>query len=886
VAFSGRLGGGGDAEFPFRVTSHDWQESDRLLVVIMTALSDTTRAIEVGGRGRFDGRMTGSFSSPRIEGRFDADDVHVWDVTWGAATADIVIEGGYVQIAEAQIGDGADAWVRPAGRFALGFRDDGTEEIDADVAFLNWPMADLRQAFRLDDWSMDGTVAEAALSLGGSYREMFGGGSVTVTQGEAWGERFERATADVELEGSGMLIRRLELQKGPGLVRGSARIGWNSTYAFNADGEDIPVEQLDNFSLEGAPLTGRLTFNASGAGEFVSPSYAFDGAIDDLFVGNEGIGAVTGRLVVEDGVLGIERILVASSRLIARVGGTIDFDENRTADLDLQIQQAALDPYLKFVLANDVSPYTRITAAGSLAVQGPLADPSALDVTATISQTSLTLPNFELASNYELTNAGPIQLAFTDGQLRITEMNLQGGDTNLTLSGGADTNRRAWALTARGNASLSILQLFFGDLTASGRTMLNASLVGSFDAPQLTGRAAIADGRLRPLESPHSLESVNGEISFGSDGIGLNGLRGRVANGDVEFGGTITLDRYMLSRFNLTATGRSMRLRYPEGFNSTVDMDLVLTGPYTGPVLAGTVDVLRVSAFGQLDPESALLGFSGGGLLSENDPPAPAGTMPLALDIQVTAPRLTFINTRTARVEGRADLQVRGTFDRPQLSGSIEILGGEFLAQGNRYFVREGFIDFTDPERINPIFDVAVEARPRASGQTFTINARATGTVDRLSFSLDSDPWLPVTDIVRLLLGDQPNLGTAEQRALASSQEGERQMLQTVAASLLTSVLVARSGVGSVFESTGAVDTVQITPLIAGETTTQLDPGARITLGKRISPRVFLTYSRTLNEAQEEIILIEYDQSDRISWVLSRNEDRTFALDLRVRYVF
>jgi hypothetical protein len=49
---------------------------------------------------------------------------------------------------------------------------------------------------------------------------------------------------------------------------------------------------------------------------------------------------------------------------------------------------------------------------------------------------------------------------------------------------------------------------------------------------------------------------------------------------------------------------------------------------------------------------------------------------------------------------------------------------------------------------------------------------------------------------------------------------------------------------------------------------------------------VFLTYSRTLNAAQEEIILLEYDQSDRLSWVLSRNEDRTFALDFRLRYVF
>ena len=71
-----------------------------------------------------------------------------------------------------------------------------------------------------------------------------------------------------------------------------------------------------------------------------------------------------------------------------------------------------------------------------------------------------------------------------------------------------------------------------------------------------------------------------------------------------------------------------------------------------------------------------------------------------------------------------------------------------------------------------------------------------------------------------------------------------------------------------------------------GNESEQLNPGARFILGKRISRRVYLTYSRTLSGNQNEIILIEFDQTDQLSWVLSRNEDRTFALDFRLRYVF
>ena len=60
-----------------------------------------------------------------------------------------------------------------------------------------------------------------------------------------------------------------------------------------------------------------------------------------------------------------------------------------------------------------------------------------------------------------------------------------------------------------------------------------------------------------------------------------------------------------------------------------------------------------------------------------------------------------------------------------------------------------------------------------------------------------------------------------------------------------------------------------------------------LTVAKRISDRAYLTYSRSLNSAQyDQVILLEYDATDRLSWLLSRNEDQTFALEFRVRHAF
>jgi autotransporter translocation and assembly factor TamB len=226
---------------------------------------------------------------------------------------------------------------------------------------------------------------------------------------------------------------------------------------------------------------------------------------------------------------------------------------------------------------------------------------------------------------------------------------------------------------------------------------------------------------------------------------------------------------------------------------------------------------------------------------------------------------------------------VGGTFDVPIIRGEVAIAGGEVVFNGNRYYLREGQIDF---DQVEPVFNLAAETRARVTGQTFTVNVGLSGTFDAINFEVNSEPSLPESDVISLLFGGTPSLDTAEERSLRSSQEVQQQMLQTAGAALLASPITSR--VGQIVERTGALDTVQITPVLSNEQAfQQLNPTARVTFGKRVSPRVFLTYSRTLGGGlEEEIILLEYDQSDRLSWVLSRNEDRTFALDFRIRYVF
>ena len=129
--------------------------------------------------------------------------------------------------------------------------------------------------------------------------------------------------------------------------------------------------------------------------------------------------------------------------------------------------------------------------------------------------------------------------------------------------------------------------------------------------------------------------------------------------------------------------------------------------------------------------------------------------------------------------------------------------------------------------------------------------------------------------------------GTRSLSQYSTAITPQQQLLREAATRYLTGSLSAE--VGKVAERTFGVDTFQLTPSLGDvdQQTSRVAPGLRLTIGRRISDRVYVTFSRSLGSAaRDQIILLEYDQSDRFSWVLSQNEDNTYALDVRLRHVF
>ncbi|MEO5820317.1 MAG: translocation/assembly module TamB domain-containing protein [Vicinamibacteraceae bacterium] len=881
IELQGKTAWGDRSALGFHVTSGDWQESDQFLTAVMTAFGSPARPVPVGGAGRFDGTMLGAFRRPRVEGRFTGERMRAWDVEWGAAAADLVIENSYVDLATAHITRGAST-MDIDGRFSLGFpRKDHGEEINARVRMQGRPVVDLKHAFELDDYQVDGTLT-GEFRIYGPYRGPFGFGRMQIDAGSSYGEAFETASAALRFEGTGVRLDTLDVRKSTGSVTGAAFVGWEGTYSFNADARRVPVESLAIARFPTLPLTGLLDFSASGSGTFDEPRYSVRGRVVDLFAAEEGLGQLTGRVEVRGDEVSIAQLEGASPRLAVSGGGRITLTPTRDADLTLRFSRTSIDPYVR-LLEPRLSPFTTVVASGGFRVVGPLRDTSKLSVQGSIEDVDLRL------FDYHLRNDGPIRLSLKDDVARIEKLRVVGDGTTLELVGDAHVSEDRLRVRALGDANLSLLQGFFRDIRSSGSAKVQAEITGPSRGPVITGTAILTDGRLRYFGLPHSIDGVNGTVEFDAGGLRIDTLSGRMGGGEVRFGGRIGIRNGTLESYNLTAVGRDMRVRYPEGFRSQVDTDLALRGPVGSPVLTGTVHVKDALFIKSVDTEGAgLFGLAASAGAATTTPTTAPSGFPLRFDLKIDAPSALRIDSPSARLVSSADLTLRGTYDRPSLIGRADIERGELLLEGNRYLVTRGAIEFTNPTRVDPFFDIEAETRARAPGQTYRVTFRASGTRDRFAWDFSSDPPLSTVDILAMLFGDLRDTRDAELSALRLRDRTEEELLVARATRLLANPI--SSEVGKVVRKTFGVDTVSITPSLGDLSNLQsarLSPTARLTIGKRLSDRLFLTYAQPLTSARpEQLLLIEYNQSERFAWILSRNEDETYAIDVRVRHVF
>ena len=114
---------------------------------------------------------------------------------------------------------------------------------------------------------------------------------------------------------------------------------------------------------------------------------------------------------------------------------------------------------------------------------------------------------------------------------------------------------------------------------------------------------------------------------------------------------------------------------------------LTLRGTTAGATLSGQVDVRDAVYTAPFNAGSGILDFAGTATAAAAAGGGPATTLPLRYDIQHRRALLTPGRNNSIRLTARADLQLRGTSDRPLLAGRADVERGEVTFEGRRYLV-------------------------------------------------------------------------------------------------------------------------------------------------------------------------------------------------------
>ena len=705
-----------------------------------------------------------------------------------------------------------------------------------------------------------------------------------------------------------------------GLVGGSLHVGGSP--AFPEGEADLLVANMTAGDLViPGEMTGRLAFDPEIVG--IRPA---------RYVSGESELEVVGTLVVASGALDLEvhsspfdlagplisQVVVGDLRGFAEVSGSIGGTlENPTAhfslngmslevggrplgdegrsEIGLTLADGTIDVDGSFLglvelsgagrwdergLALDLdAESTNLAELTSLAMEEPLeglggAFSGALVIAWGEERESVLLELDRLELQYRdsrLTNVEPVLLSWGPGGLSLELLYLEeeGTGSDLILAGDIDAVTGELDMAVQSSIDVGWLGLYFPDLDIRGRLEVLAAIRGKATALAIDGQARMVDGRMIIEGFPHALESIEGLFFIYPEQVIIDSSRASFARGVVTADGRVIIAGDDLGSYELRLRGDELDIRYPEDWRIRAGGQLTLASTAEGQMLSGAVEVERASYVKDFE-----LGFANLlRVMFQRTPDLVDETEEVLrdtrLNIAVQGEDALRIQTNIAQVTGDLDFTLRGTLAQPVILGDIRLdRGGSIEFAGAEYTLERGNLTFSNPFRNDPAVDLVASTSVRE----FDVRLNVFGPVAALETSFSSTPPLPTLDIVSLLttrstdtlgsLGRGPSLETEQAAGMAET------FLASQAASL------AGQRVGSLF----GLDQVQITPLTGGSSELST---ARVTVGKRISRDVYVTYSYDSSQSDEEIVEVAWQMSPSIVVMLRATDKASYTLDVR-----
>jgi translocation and assembly module TamB len=708
-------------------------------------------------------------------------------------------------------------------------------------------------------------IADVTLNASGTPNSPHGDGHIDIHNAALQGVTIASAKADLRLSGGEVQVNNLDAAVRGSVLTGSGAFNPDTkTFranlaAKNVDLATIPQLQRPRLKTEGH---ADITLTASGTREHPTGNahvHIRDLTLDSERVGDFYIDAQTqGQLIAIQGKSEFEKAQL-------NIKGTLNPDGDVPADFDLTFDQLDTDAILRLYLGKGITSHAIM--AGNVSLHGPLRNPQDLKVLLNVTSIEGEVEHVALR------NAEPVRIELADKTVRVESFHITGGGTDLTAHGTATLGQvRALDLRVDGTANVALLPLplLNPSLSARGMLTVNVGVAGNFTNPVLEGKLDIKDASVNYDDLPTGLSELNGILLFDQNRIQIQALTGKTGGGQVALTGSAYLQNGLVN-FDVGAQAQEIRLRYPPGVSATATASLQLTGNSSAAMVSGDVLVTKLAV---------MPGFDFGAYLERSKlqiTNIASDTLEshVRMDVHVTTTPELQMQTAIARLSGDADLHLRGTVDRPVITGRAGRLEGEVYFNGTKFRVDRGEIAFTNPARTQPFVDLQASTRVRDYDITINVAGDVSKGSKGVNVTWRSEPPLPEADIIALLA-----MGRTREEAAAMGGQGSAGFNGEFSNMLLGEAI--NSTVGSRVQRLFGVSRLKIDPqgLLS---TTNVVRGPQITVEQQVTSNVTITYSTNVAVAAQQIIQLEYNITRNISIVALRDQNGVVSFDFKIR---
>jgi hypothetical protein len=483
------------------------------------------------------------------------------------------------------------------------------------------------------------------------------------------------------------------------------------------------------------------------------------------------------------------------------------------------------------------------------------------------------------------------RIVATNGRLQLTQWQGTLGERPIQLSGSLPIPSgwgRYFGANAAQHLDISVLipQGPLGPLVSwlqlvpalrNGATILNGMqaqgelqlhIGGTLQAPLFSGSAKLAQGVL-PLPPPWgSAEQISGQLEFTGNSIRLVQASARVLGGQVTAQGEVTLKPGTMATLKGTLSANLQ----PKiaGISGESKLNLQISGTLAHPVLSGKAQVTKADIDLTNLPAIALSSATGadiGGFNGNGNEKQKQGTT-LGFNIDIAIDQVRVRAASLLDVPAKGNLQLGGTLNEPRLNGVLRAERGRINYLGTFFTVEEGSATFAGYQGLMP--NINLVGTTWVGNTTVALQVR--GILPQLQFSFASEPYRSQADIVAML-------GWPNQIGKVGSGNPNI-MAQGIVEALQGGIeLGLVSGLEETVRASLGLDEFRIHPSLA-------ERRVRLSFGKYLLPRIYLTYETGLFGEDHQDLNLEYqlDNGWKVSAGVRDDGEIRFGVETKVRF--